>query len=55
MGIEAAEAGILTAKGAIAWRAAYGDAAARVIEVDTPGICPIDPLVLERTTEPMRF
>ncbi len=55
VGIEAAETRILTAKGAIAWRAAYGDVAARVIEVDTPGICPIDPLVLERTTEPMRF
>ena len=54
VGIEPAEARILTAKGAIAWRSAYGDVAARVIEVDTPGICPIDPLVLERTTEPMR-
>ncbi|MFQ5966774.1 MAG: M81 family metallopeptidase [Acidimicrobiia bacterium] len=54
VGIDPAEASIITAKGAIAWRSAYGDVAARVIEVDTPGICPIDPLVLDRTTEPMR-
>ena len=54
VGIDPAEANIITAKGALAWRAAYGDIAARVIEVDTPGICPIDPLVLERTTELMR-
>ena len=54
VGIDPAEANIITAKGALAWRAAYGDVAARVIEVDTPGICPIDPLVLERTTELMR-
>ncbi|MDP8958275.1 MAG: M81 family metallopeptidase [Actinomycetota bacterium] len=54
LGVDPAGAAIIVAKGAIAWRAAYGEVAARVIEVDTPGICPVDPYVLERTTEPMR-
>jgi microcystin degradation protein MlrC len=54
VGIEPSEAAIITAKGAIAWRAAYGDVAGTVIEVDTPGICPVDPQVLERTSELMR-
>lgn len=54
VGIDPASASIITAKGALAWRSAYGDVAARVIEVDTPGICPVDPLVLPRSTEPMR-
>ena len=53
LGIEPAQAGIIVAKGAIAWRAAFGDVARRIIEVDTPGICPVDPAVLPRTTEPM--
>ncbi|MGH9167741.1 MAG: M81 family metallopeptidase [Acidimicrobiia bacterium] len=53
VGIEPAEAAIVTVKGAIAWRAAYGDVAGTVLEVDTPGICPVDPGVLARTTEPM--
>ena len=54
VGIEPAKAKIIVVKGAVAWRAAYGDVAAEVIEVDTPGVCPIDPLILERTNEPMR-
>lgn len=53
-GIEPEKAAIIVAKGAVAWRAAFGDVARRVIEVDTPGICPVDPSVLPRTTEPMR-
>jgi microcystin degradation protein MlrC len=54
VGVDPARTDIVVAKGAIAWRAAYGDVAARVIEVDTPGICPVDPYVLPRTTQPMR-
>lgn len=54
VGIEARDAAIIVAKGAVAWRAAYGEIAGEVIEVDTPGICPLDPAVLERSTLPMR-
>jgi microcystin degradation protein MlrC len=54
LGIEPAEVAIIVAKGAVAWRSAFGDVAGHVIEVDTPGICPVDPSVLPRTTEPMR-
>lgn len=54
VGLEPREARIIVAKGAVAWRAAYGEIAAEVIEVDTPGICPLDPGALERTTTPMR-
>ena len=53
-GVEPEKAAIIVAKGAIAWRSAFGDVARKVIEVDTPGICPVDPDVLPRTTEPMR-
>lgn len=52
--IEAKNMNVIVAKGAVAWRAAYGDVAGTVIEVDTPGICPVDPMVLPRTTQPMR-
>jgi microcystin degradation protein MlrC len=54
VGIEPREPAIIVVKGAVAWRAAYGDVAAEVIEVDTPGICPLDPLSLARTTTPIR-
>jgi microcystin degradation protein MlrC len=54
VGIRPTEAKIIAVKGAVAWRAAYGDVAAEVIEADTPGICPVDPSVLERTNKPMR-
>ncbi|MGH8925524.1 MAG: M81 family metallopeptidase [Acidimicrobiia bacterium] len=54
VGIDPGTASIITAKGALAWRSAYGDVAARVIEVDTPGICPVDPYVLPRSIAPMR-
>lgn len=54
VGIDPAKASIITAKGALAWRSAYGDVASRVIEVDTPGVCPVDPHVLPRNTAPMR-
>jgi microcystin degradation protein MlrC len=53
VGIDPSTASIITAKGALAWRSAYGDVAARVIEVDTPGICPVDPYVLPRSVDPL--
>jgi len=53
--IDPAQASMITAKGALAWRAAYGDVAGQVIEVDTPGICPVMPGVLARSTIPMRL
>lgn len=52
-GIDPAAARILVAKGAVAWRSAYGDLARLVIEVDAPGACPIDPWTLERSTSPV--
>lgn len=52
-GVDPAEARILVAKGAVAWRSAYGDDAKTVIEVDAPGACPIDPWTLPRRTRPM--
>ncbi|MCP9485298.1 MAG: M81 family metallopeptidase [Gaiellaceae bacterium MAG52_C11] len=55
VGIDPREAAVLVVKGAIAWRAAYGDIAGTVIEVDTPGICPLDPTRLQRKTMPMRL
>jgi microcystin degradation protein MlrC len=54
VGIDPSDADYIVAKGAVAWRAAYGDIAGTVIEVDTPGICPLDPATLPRTTAPMR-
>jgi microcystin degradation protein MlrC len=54
VGIDPRDADYIVAKGAVAWRAAYGDIAGTVIEVDTPGICPLDPATLPRTTAPMR-
>lgn len=54
VGVDASAAGIIVVKGAVAWRAAYGDVAEEVIEADTPGVCPVDPLRLGRTREPMR-
>ncbi len=53
VGIDPREVRIIVAKGAIAWRAAYGDIARDVIEVDSPGVCPLDPSTLERSTTPM--
>jgi microcystin degradation protein MlrC len=39
MGIDPAQCRIIVVKSALAWRAAYGDLAREVIDVDTPGIC----------------
>jgi microcystin degradation protein MlrC len=54
VGITPQEMAIIVVKGAVAWRAAYGSIAHDVIEVDTPGICPLDPSVLKRKTRPAR-
>ncbi|HIT74841.1 MAG TPA: M81 family metallopeptidase [Candidatus Avipropionibacterium avicola] len=53
VGIDPARTAVLVAKSAVAWRAAFGDAAL-AIEVDGPGACPIDLGRLPRTTTPMR-
>jgi microcystin degradation protein MlrC len=52
-GVDARAARIIVVKGAIAWRAAYGDIAAETIEVATPGVCPVDLSTLPRDTVPM--
>jgi microcystin degradation protein MlrC len=53
VGVDVARAKIVVVKGAIAWRAAYGSIAAEVIEVATPGVCPVDIDSLPRRTVPM--
>lgn len=55
LGIDPSSVRIITAKGAVAWRSAYGELARTVIEVDTPGVCPVDVTILPRTTKPVRF
>lgn len=39
LGIEPKEQNILVVKAAVAWKAAFGDIAKRVLIVDTPGVC----------------
>jgi microcystin degradation protein MlrC len=39
MGIDPAACRIIVVKSALAWRAAYGELAREVIDVDTPGVC----------------
>ncbi len=55
LGIDPANASMIVAKGAVAWKAAYGDVAKSVIEVDAPGVCPVDLARLPRETVPMRY
>ena len=43
LGIDPAQQAILVVKAAVAYKAAYGPIAGRVIEVDTPGLTAIDP------------
>lgn len=50
LGIDPARARIITVKGAVAWESAYAGIARQAIPVDTPGVCPVDPRVLRRTT-----
>lgn len=53
LGIDPARVGVIVAKGAIAWRAAFPDAAAS-IEVDGPGACPIRIETLTRRHPPRK-
>ena len=53
-GIDPASMSIVVVKGAVAWRAWYGQIAGEIIEVATPGVCPVDPSSLRRTTTPSR-
>ena len=46
-------ASMVVVKGAIGWRGAYDSVAGEIIEVATPGICPIDVTSLPRRTVPM--
>lgn len=55
LGIDPSSVRIITAKGAVAWRSAFGELARTVIEVDTPGVCPVDITTLPRTTQPTRY
>lgn len=52
VGIQARSAKVIVVKGAIAWRAAYGDIAEQTIEVATPGVCPVDLATLPRANPP---
>lgn len=55
LGIDPAEARMIVVKSALAWRAAYGDLARAVIEVDTPGICTarLESLPYQRVRRPI--
>jgi microcystin degradation protein MlrC len=55
LGVDPARATILVVKSALAWRAAYGDLAKAVIEVDTPGACTarIETLPYRRVRRPV--
>ncbi len=52
-GIDVAACKIVVMKGALAWRAPYGSYIGDVIEVASPGICPVDPMSLPRTARPV--
>ncbi|MBB4662995.1 M81 family metallopeptidase [Conexibacter arvalis] len=51
-GVDPAAASAIAVKGAVAWRAPYGEVTAAAIEVDTPGCCPADPHRLPRANAP---
>lgn len=53
VGIDVRRASSVVVKGAIAWRGAYGDVVGEIIEVATPGICPVDIGTLPRRAVPM--
>ncbi|HEY8474166.1 MAG TPA: M81 family metallopeptidase [Natronosporangium sp.] len=55
VGVDPRRAAIVTVKGAIAWRGAYQAIAGEIIEVATPGICPVDVSALPRRTVPIAF
>ena len=53
VGVDVTAASMVVVKGAIAWRGAYESVAGEIIEVATPGICPVDVSSLPRRTVPM--
>jgi microcystin degradation protein MlrC len=53
VGVDVRTARIVVVKGALAWREAFRDVAGDVVEVATPGICPVDVSALPRHTVPM--
>ncbi|MGH3681138.1 MAG: MlrC C-terminal domain-containing protein, partial [Natronosporangium sp.] len=53
VGVDVRHATVVVVKGAIAWRGAYEHLAGEIIEVATPGICPVDVSSLPRRTVPM--
>lgn len=55
LGIDPAKSSMIVAKGAVAWKAAYGEVARTIIEVDAPGVCPVDLTRLPRETTPRRY
>ena len=52
LGIEPRGARVLVAKGAIAWKAAFGEFARHVAYVKGPGACPVDVAVLDYADRP---
>lgn len=53
LGIDPSKFRIIVAKGAVAWKMAFGSVARSAISVATPGVCPVDPRDLPRSTTPM--
>lgn len=53
VGVDVRAASVVVVKGALAWRAAYAGIAGEIIEVATPGVCPVDVTHLPRRTQPM--
>lgn len=55
VGVDVRAAKIVVVKGALAWREAFRDMVGDIIEVATPGICPVDVSDLPRHTVPMAW
>jgi len=53
VGVDVGDASVVVVKGALAWRGAYEHIAGEIIEVATPGVCPVDVSSLPRLAEPM--
>lgn len=53
VGVDVRQASVVVVKGALAWRAAFVGVPSEIIEVATPGVCPVDISQLTRLTEPM--
>lgn len=53
VGVDPRAASVVVVKGALAWREAYAGIPGEIIEVATPGVCPVDVSSLPRRTEPI--